>query len=116
VGGQQSCPSGRRRRGRFRRQGALEIAARGGVPFGLAVAHEDQSVHATSIAFERRRRKRAVDTFFAKRSKAAWLISIWPRPLSAGGTWRFPASEPLRLDSGGVIEGLEVAYQTYGAR
>jgi homoserine O-acetyltransferase len=35
--------------------------------------------------------------------------------LNDGGTWRFPASEPLRLDSGGVIEGLEVAYQTYGA-
>jgi len=34
--------------------------------------------------------------------------------LCDGGTWRFPASEPLRLDSGGVIEGLEVAYQTYG--
>jgi len=34
--------------------------------------------------------------------------------LNDGGTWRFPASEPLRLDSGGVIEGLEVAYQTYG--
>jgi len=31
-----------------------------------------------------------------------------------GGTWRFPASEPLRLDSGGMIEGLEIAYQTYG--
>ena len=34
--------------------------------------------------------------------------------LSDGGTWRFPANEPLRLDSGGVIEGLEIAYQTYG--
>ncbi len=34
--------------------------------------------------------------------------------LNDGGTWRFPANEPLRLDSGGVIEGLEVAYQTYG--
>jgi hypothetical protein len=55
-------------------EATLEIAARGGLPFGLAVAHEDQMVHATSIAFERRRRKRAVDTFFAKRSKAAWLI------------------------------------------
>jgi homoserine O-acetyltransferase len=31
-----------------------------------------------------------------------------------GGVWRFPANAPLRLDSGGVIEGLEVAYQTYG--
>ena len=31
-----------------------------------------------------------------------------------GGVWRFPASAPLRLDSGGTIEGLEVAYQTYG--
>ena len=34
--------------------------------------------------------------------------------LSDGGTWRFTANEPLRLDSGGVIEGLEIAYQTYG--
>jgi homoserine O-acetyltransferase len=34
--------------------------------------------------------------------------------LNDGGTWRFPASEPLRLDSGGVIEGLEIAYQHLG--
>jgi homoserine O-acetyltransferase len=27
---------------------------------------------------------------------------------------RFPASQPLRLDSGATIEGLEVAYNTYG--
>ena len=27
---------------------------------------------------------------------------------------RFPASQPLRLDSGGEIRGLEVAYNTYG--
>ena len=33
---------------------------------------------------------------------------------TSGGTWRFPANEPLRLDSGGVIKGLEIAYQTYG--
>jgi hypothetical protein len=48
-----------------------------GMPFGLAVAHQDQSLHATSIAVRRLGRKRAVDTFFAKRSKAAWLRSIW---------------------------------------
>ncbi|OYX96995.1 MAG: homoserine O-acetyltransferase, partial [Caulobacter sp. 35-67-4] len=41
-------------------------------------------------------------------------LDLAPAALSDGGTWRFPASEPLRLDSGGVIEGLEVAYQTYG--
>jgi homoserine O-acetyltransferase len=35
--------------------------------------------------------------------------------LSGGGTWRFPANEPLRLDSGGVIPHLEIGYQTYGA-
>ncbi|HEX7759193.1 MAG TPA: homoserine O-acetyltransferase [Caulobacteraceae bacterium] len=31
-----------------------------------------------------------------------------------GGTMRFPADAVLRLDSGGRIEGLEVAYKTYG--
>jgi homoserine O-acetyltransferase len=31
-----------------------------------------------------------------------------------GGVMRFPADKPLRLDSGGRIEGLEVAYNTYG--
>jgi homoserine O-acetyltransferase len=31
-----------------------------------------------------------------------------------GGTYRFPAGQPLRLDSGASIEGLEVAYKTYG--
>ena len=30
------------------------------------------------------------------------------------GTWRFPASQPLKLDSGGEIAPLEVAYKTYG--
>ena len=33
---------------------------------------------------------------------------------TGGGTLRFPANQPLRLESGGVIEPLEVAYQTYG--
>ncbi|MBO9547308.1 homoserine O-acetyltransferase [Caulobacter sp.] len=33
---------------------------------------------------------------------------------AAGGTWRFPADEPLRLDSGAVLDGLEIGYQTYG--
>ncbi|WP_304171144.1 homoserine O-acetyltransferase, partial [Phenylobacterium aquaticum] len=33
---------------------------------------------------------------------------------SGGGTWRFPADQPLRLDSGAQIAPLEVAYKTYG--
>ncbi|ACG76853.1 homoserine O-acetyltransferase [Phenylobacterium zucineum HLK1] len=33
---------------------------------------------------------------------------------TGGGTWRFPASKPLRLDSGAVLAPLEVAYKTYG--
>ncbi len=33
---------------------------------------------------------------------------------TGGGTWRFPASQPLRLDSGGEIAPLEIAYKTYG--
>ena len=33
---------------------------------------------------------------------------------SGGGTWRFPANRPLRLESGATLEGLEVAYKTYG--
>jgi len=31
-----------------------------------------------------------------------------------GGTWRFPAAKPLRLDSGATLAPLEVAYKTYG--
>ena len=31
-----------------------------------------------------------------------------------GGVMRFPADKPLRLDSGARIDGLEVAYNTYG--
>jgi len=31
-----------------------------------------------------------------------------------GGTWRFGSGQPLALDSGEKIEGLEVAYKTYG--
>jgi homoserine O-acetyltransferase len=31
------------------------------------------------------------------------------------GTWRFPATAPLRLDSGATIEGLEVAWRSFGA-
>jgi homoserine O-acetyltransferase len=41
------------------------------------------------------------------------LLTLADTPIG-GGTWRFPANEPLRLDSGGVIEGLEIGYQTYG--
>jgi homoserine O-acetyltransferase len=35
--------------------------------------------------------------------------------LSEGGTWRFPAHQPLRLDSGATLENLEIAYRTWGA-
>jgi homoserine O-acetyltransferase len=31
-----------------------------------------------------------------------------------GGTLKFPANRPLRLDSGATIEALEIAYKTYG--
>ena len=31
-----------------------------------------------------------------------------------GGTWRFPAGQALRLDSGARLEPLEIAYKTYG--
>ncbi|KRA66161.1 homoserine O-acetyltransferase [Caulobacter sp. Root655] len=34
--------------------------------------------------------------------------------LSEGGTWRFPSSQPLRLDSGAQLENLEIAYRTWG--
>ncbi len=33
---------------------------------------------------------------------------------SGGGVWRFPADQPLRLDSGATLSPLEVAYRTYG--
>jgi homoserine O-acetyltransferase len=33
---------------------------------------------------------------------------------TGGGTWRFPTNMPLRLDSGGQIAPLEIAYKTYG--
>ena len=29
-----------------------------------------------------------------------------------GGTWRFPAGQGLRLDSGATLEPLEIAYKT----
>jgi pimeloyl-ACP methyl ester carboxylesterase len=31
-----------------------------------------------------------------------------------GGTWRFPAGQALRLDSGATLQPLEIAYKTYG--
>lgn len=31
-----------------------------------------------------------------------------------GGTWRFPAGQSLRLDSGASLSPLEIAYKTYG--
>ena len=33
---------------------------------------------------------------------------------TGGGTWRFPVTAPLRLDSGARLAPLEVAYKTYG--
>lgn len=33
---------------------------------------------------------------------------------SDGGTWRFPAEKPLRLDSGAILAPLEIGYRTYG--
>lgn len=33
---------------------------------------------------------------------------------TGGGTWRFPESQPLRLDSGASLAPLEIAYKTYG--
>jgi homoserine O-acetyltransferase len=35
-------------------------------------------------------------------------------PQTYGGTLRFPASKPLRLDSGASLAPLEIAYNTYG--
>src|SRR5579859_363609 len=37
-----------------------------------------------------------------------------PGSESGGGTWRFPANKPLRLESGATLAPLEVAYKTYG--
>jgi len=37
-----------------------------------------------------------------------------PASETDGRTWRFPSSQPLRLDSGAVLQPLEVAYKTYG--
>jgi homoserine O-acetyltransferase len=31
-----------------------------------------------------------------------------------GGTWRFPADQPLRLESGATLSPLEIGYKTYG--
>eukprot|EP01035_Chromulina_nebulosa_P004542 gene4542-6215_t len=33
---------------------------------------------------------------------------------TGGGTWRFAADQPLRLDSGATLAPLEIAYKTYG--
>ena len=37
-----------------------------------------------------------------------------PTGESGGGTHRFPADQPLRLDSGALLSPLEIAYKTYG--
>ena len=41
-------------------------------------------------------------------------VAAPPKILTDGGTWRFPETQPLRLDSGATIAPLEIAYQTYG--
>ena len=33
---------------------------------------------------------------------------------TGGGVHRFPADQPLRLDSGALLAPLEIAYKTYG--
>jgi homoserine O-acetyltransferase len=37
-----------------------------------------------------------------------------PQIETGGGVWRFPASQPLSLESGATLSPLEVAYKTYG--
>ncbi|MFN3512971.1 MAG: homoserine O-acetyltransferase [Phenylobacterium sp.] len=37
-----------------------------------------------------------------------------PTSETGGGTQRFPADQPLRLDSGALLSPLEIAYKTYG--
>ncbi|THD60563.1 homoserine O-acetyltransferase [Phenylobacterium sp.] len=37
-----------------------------------------------------------------------------PESETGGGTWRFPAGKPLRLDSGATLAPLEIGYKTYG--
>ena len=44
----------------------------------------------------------------------AAAAKITPEFETGGGTHRFPASQPLRLDSGATLSPLEVAYKTYG--
>ena len=41
-------------------------------------------------------------------------VPIRPEIETGGGTWRFPAAQPLRLDSGASLAPLEIAYKTYG--
>jgi homoserine O-acetyltransferase len=42
--------------------------------------------------------------------------TITPPDIDAnGGTWRFAADQPLRLESGATLSPLEIGYQTYGA-
>ena len=41
-------------------------------------------------------------------------VPIRPDIETGGGTWRFPAAQPLRLDSGASLAPLEIAYKTYG--
>ena len=58
----------------------------------------------------------AIDTAWARRSNATMTAQA---PITAGieiggGTWRFPASQPLRLDSGATLAPLEIGYKTYG--
>ena len=41
-------------------------------------------------------------------------VPAFPEIETKGGIWRFPADQPLRLDSGAEFAPLEMAYQTYG--
>ncbi len=43
------------------------------------------------------------------------IAAVPSRIENNGGTWRFPADQPLRLDSGASLAPLEIGYQTYGA-
>jgi homoserine O-acetyltransferase len=40
--------------------------------------------------------------------------ALSPASDADGGTWRFPPGQGLRLDSGAILEPLEIAYRTYG--
>jgi len=47
--------------------------------------------------------------------KAPMTAVAIPTGETGGGTHRFPADKPLRLDSGALLAPLEIGYKTYGA-